>query len=99
MAGSCGLFDGNGSVVFPLANQVTLITPSQNGNALATCFADVANPTGRAIRYDSENNPIGVPIPCFILDPAGPPIVTYFVFETISASGRASVLCVAKRVT
>jgi hypothetical protein len=95
LAGFCGMFDGNGNLVGPLDPQVNVITQSPNGNALHNCFATVDNPTGRAIRYTSENNPLGIPLGCTIFDNEGNFIVTFKVHEQISASGKAHLICVA----
>ena len=95
VAGVCGLFDGSGNVVAPLNAHLGVFTPSRNGNAVANCFAQVDNPTGRALRYDADHNPLGVRIPCVILDGQGRAVVTYEVHEQISASGQAHLICVA----
>ena len=95
LAGRCGMFDGSGALVGPLDAKINVITQSPNGNALHNCVATVDNPTGRAIRYDSENNPLGIPLGCTIFDDEGNFVVTFHVHEQISASGRAHLICVA----
>ena len=95
LAGRCGMFDGNGDIVGPLDANVNVVTQSRNGNALQNCFTTVANPTGRAIRYDADHNPLGFRIPCAIWDDAGNVVLTFNLHEEISASGRAHLICVA----
>ncbi|MGQ0795665.1 MAG: hypothetical protein ACT4N5_05735 [Nitrosopumilaceae archaeon] len=60
----CTLFDGDGSVAFaPDAQGV--VTQSNNGNIKLTCHAEnVPNNQGKAVRYDSNNNPFGPGQPC-----------------------------------
>jgi hypothetical protein len=91
----CGMFDGNGRIVAPLDAKVNVITNSANGNALHNCTAVVDNPTGRAIRYDADNNPLGIHLPCRIFDDAGNFVLTFTLHEQISASGQAHLICVA----
>jgi hypothetical protein len=95
LAGRCGMFDGNGALVGPLDAKINVVTQGPNGNALHNCVATVENPTGRAIRYDSDNNPLGIPLGCRIYDDDGNFVVTFHVHEQISASGRAHLICVA----
>jgi hypothetical protein len=96
LAGACGMFDGNGNVV--ISNDahpsISVVTESGNGNALYNCLTQVANPTGRAIFFDSDHNPLGIRIPCEIQDDAGVVVFTLDVHEEISASGEGHLTCV-----
>ena len=79
----------------PLDANINVVTQSRNGNALQNCYTTVDNPTGRAIRYDADHNPLGIRIPCAILDDVGNVVLTFDLHEEISASGRAHLICVA----
>ena len=88
----CRLFDGAGTQVESTDFKV-VITWSETGIAHISCMGKgLANPTGKAVQYDSCNNPTGVCIPC-TLTYQGVEYSTYNVHETISASGNANLKC------
>lgn len=92
----CGLFDGNGLVVFPdQSNMQTTTTPS--GNATFHCKADVtpAN-SGSAVEWDFNSTGAECGIPQPTVDPVtGWPqyTMTKDWQETVSASGNATITC------
>jgi hypothetical protein len=86
----CGLFDGNGGFAFADSDHV-VVTPS--GNQHLKCRADVTPPaSGKAVHYDTDNNPFGPGTVCAIVTPAGF-VTTEDWRETVSASGRATLTC------
>ena len=94
LANSCGVFDATGALVLGLDADVNVFTQSQNGNAVHNCFTDVANPTGRAVRFTADDNPFGVRFPCTVFDDQGNARQTFDFHEQISASGKAHLICV-----
>ena len=78
----CGLFDGDGGFVAASSSQ-TVITSSGNEN-LKCQVKDVANSTGKAVRYDFAST--GLLCGTF----TG---VTDQWHETVSASGNATLQC------
>jgi hypothetical protein len=98
---ACGMFDGNGDGVGGQDADVNVFTQSRNGNAIHNCHLDVPNDQGRAVRWTPQNNPLGFPFPCFILDgPFGDPDTevrtTMHWKMTISASGEGKLTCIAR---
>ncbi len=91
----CGLFDGDGNLAGPFPTR-NVITQSHNGNAHAICHVDVPNSTGKAVQYSATDNPLselwGIPIPCGVWDGSSF-IISYNWSETVSASGKARMLC------
>jgi hypothetical protein len=87
---SCALLDGSGGFVSSTeSNKVG--TPS--GVARYSCHAKrVPGATGRAIHYDSQNNPVEVDLVCGIELPSGLFLTTDW-NETISATGNATLIC------
>jgi hypothetical protein len=56
---NCGLFDGDGGFLITTDTQAVQ-TQSANGNTKITCHAaSVPNSTGKAVHYDTDNNPFG----------------------------------------
>lgn len=99
--GACGMFDGNGNGVGGQDADVNVFTQSRNGNAIHNCHLDVPNDQGHAVRWSPQNNPLGFPFPCFILDgPFGDPdteVRTTMQWKmTISASGKGKLTCIAR---
>jgi hypothetical protein len=84
----CALFDGTGHII--LADRdISILTPSARQNSTFICkVKKVSNPTGRAVRYDSENNPLFPGLEC---DTFSGPTTTWS--ETISKSGNARLSC------
>jgi hypothetical protein len=89
----CGLLGGDGEFVF--ADRAFIIaTQSTRHNTTLICkVKNVANPTGRAVRYNSEHNPSGVGAECGIFRPPDEFVSTTDWTETISASGNATLRC------
>ncbi len=81
----CGVFDGNGVVV--AAEGKTVI--NLNVGTVTCKVKGVANDTGRAVDYDSQNNPVGPGLACGV-PPAGGTDQRH---ETISASGNVTLVC------
>jgi hypothetical protein len=81
----CGLFDGTGQTV--LADRdATILTQSTHQNTILICkVKTVANPAGRAVKYDSENNPLFPGLECGTFGGS-----TTKWSETVSASGNAT---------
>jgi hypothetical protein len=80
----CGLIDGAGGFVFA-DRDVTIATQSTRQNTTLICkVKNVSNPTGHAVRYDSENT--GVECGTFRGS-------TTDWNETVSASGNATLRC------
>lgn len=92
----CGFMDGDGVTILTTDIQV-VVTQSNHMNIHYTCSAkDVPNSSGRAITYNSMDNPFyPVIIPCAVFTPDGN-IDTYEWTETISASGNAKLQCHVK---
>src|SRR5688572_30474249 len=82
----CTLFDGDGGIVSG-SSYHAVITPSGN-RSIRCSVKGIDNPTGRAIHYDSDNNPIGPGLTC---NARGVPTLDWE--ETISASGNATISC------
>jgi len=84
---SCLLFDGDGGTAPGTAHAVT--TPSKNGNVVVKCSAKgVDNSTGKAVQYDTDDNPWGAGTACTWMGPS-----TLDWKETVSASGNATLTC------
>jgi hypothetical protein len=84
----CGLFDGSGEIVFA-DRDISILTQSTRQNTTLICkVKNVANVTGRAVNYDSENNPLFSGLLCGTF--RGP---TTDWTETVSASGNATLRC------
>jgi len=91
MGNGCSFFDGDGGFVFSTDTHTTA-TQSANGNTMLRCrVKDVANSTGKAVRYDSENNPTDPGTGCLIANPF--PLITDDWHEIVSASGVATLVC------
>jgi hypothetical protein len=87
----CTMGDGDGNGQFFADAKVTEVdTNSANGNITYKCTADVPNHTGHAVKYDSENNPVGPGLGC---TNSAHDQVTLDWQETISASGHAKLVC------
>ena len=93
----CVLLDGDGAIA-SADRDIDISTQSTNQNTTLICkVKKVANSTGRALHYDSENNPIFPGLGCSVLRPDG------FVFttdwnETVSAAGNATLRCRFKQL-
>jgi len=98
----CGVIDGNGEgVIVDCQHQIA--TASPNGNAMVVVkVSGVANPTGRAIRWDAYNPPQimldawgldAPPAPCFVYDRYWGATFTLHWSNTVSASGEAKLIC------
>ena len=84
---ACRLFDGTGEIV--LADRdIAILTQSTRQNTTLICKVKVANSTGRAVRFDSENNPLLPGLQCGTF--RGP---TTNWSETVSAPGNATLRC------
>lgn len=98
---ACGMFDGNGDGVGGQEADVNVFTQSRNGNAIHNCHLDVPKNQGHAVRWTPQDNPLGFPFPCVILDgPFGDPDTevrpTMHWGMTISASGEGKLTCIAR---
>jgi hypothetical protein len=78
----CEVLDGMGNIVF-LGPDSSLVTPS--GNGIITCRGIAPNQTGRAVHWNVNN----VPLACFVAGVGS----TGDWHETLSASGRATLVC------
>jgi hypothetical protein len=88
----CVLFNGDGDLVFA-DRDISISTQSTRQSTTLICKAkNLANSTGRAVRYDSERNPFGPGTACGILRPDGFVVTTAW-SETVSASGNATIRC------
>jgi len=85
-AGDCTMFNGDGGFEV-VSNTMAVITPSANG--MFRCQGDVANSTGTAQVFNSDDNPFFPGLPCGI---AGAGFTTNWT-NTVSASGRATLSC------
>jgi hypothetical protein len=84
--GGCGLLDGDGGFASASSDQAVI---TSSGNAILKCSVKgVANSTGQAVHYDSDNNPLGPGIPCS--SAAGGTIDWK---EVVSAAGNATLTC------
>ena len=88
--GGCTLFDGDGNFV-SASDDMTVSTSSGQGT-IRCRVKGVQNSTGRAVTYDTNDNPIAPGTTCFI------PLVgsTTKWHETVSASGVATLICQAE---
>jgi hypothetical protein len=88
----CRLFNGDGQLV--LADRsIVIATQSTRLNTTFICkVKNVANSSGRAVRYDSDNNPFGPGVGCGILRPDQFVITTDWT-ESVSSSGNATIRC------
>jgi len=100
----CGVFDGNGDLIFPVdcVNQIS--TFSRNGNALVVVHASgVANPTGKTVHWDAWNPPqqlldlFGLeepPAPCVLFN-TDMELALYTLHwkGTVTPSGEAHFVC------
>jgi len=85
-ASGCALFDGNGGLVFS-TNAGEVIT--SGGQDLEKCrVTGVPNDSGKAVNYDTNNNPIFVGLECGTVSGG-----TTNWHETVSASGNATLTC------
>jgi hypothetical protein len=86
--GGCALFDGTGAIVVA-DRDLSILTQNTGQNTTLICkVKGVANPSGRAVKYDSEHNPFFPGLSCGTF--AG---VTTRWSETVSASGNATLHC------
>lgn len=82
----CGLLDGDGNVVLATSDHAVI---TSNGNGVFVCKVHgVANSSGKAVHYDTNNNPFGPGLLC--ATPAG---TTDNWTDTVSASGNATLSC------
>jgi hypothetical protein len=89
----CVLFNGDGELVFA-DRDIVIATQSTRRNTTLICkVKKVANSSGRAVRYDSGQNPFGPGTLCGILRPPGDFVLTATWSETVSASGNATIRC------
>jgi len=87
----CGLFDGNGDFAFTTDTQI-VATQSQDGNAHLRCQADVPpSSSGGAAKFDFESTGSF----CGILTPFDFEVTDQW-HETVSASGKATLICHVK---
>jgi hypothetical protein len=87
--GSCALMDGDGEFV-SADRWVTVATQSTGQNTTEICkVKNVANSTGRAVRYTGEDTGIS----CRAFRPPDMFVVTTAWTETVSASGNATLRC------
>jgi hypothetical protein len=91
-SGGCALFDGDGDFAF-VDHDFIVATQSTRLNTTLICkVKNVANSSGRAVKYTSENNPFGPGVGCGIVLPDNF-VVTAAWTETVSASGNATLRC------
>jgi len=83
----CGLFDGDGNLA--VTNDARNVITSSDKATHQCKIVGVPNSTGKAVHYDSDNNPFGPGLECFI---AGAGFTTDF-REVVSASGVATLTC------
>ena len=87
------LFDGEGNLGPVLGcDGLDIFTNSQTGRVNSTGHCTVPNPTGRAVRFTQDENPLG-PIQCYIVSPDGELVILPKLVQQISASGQSAVLC------
>jgi hypothetical protein len=91
------LADGNGGFGTSTGAKTHIVcTPSKNGNVNAFCKADVTPPSsGTATHFDF----ISTKFICTITCPDGTVVATKDWFETVSASGEATLECGFQKVT
>jgi hypothetical protein len=80
----CGLLDGNGGIALVTGTQVI----TNGGQNIEKCSGSVPNDTGKAVNYDTNNNPISVGLLCGTSSG-----LTADWHETVSASGNATLTC------
>jgi hypothetical protein len=91
-SGGCGLIDGDGRLAF-IDQGFIVATQSTRLNTTLICkVKHVANSSGRAVNYTSEDNPFGPGVGCGIALPDNF-VVTAAWTETVSASGNATLRC------
>jgi hypothetical protein len=84
----CGLFDGTGEIV-PADRDMMILTQSTHQNTTVICkVKNVSNPTHRAVKYDSEHNPLFPGLECGTFLGA-----TTRWLETLTSSGNATLRC------
>ncbi len=89
----CGFFDGDGGLVLTTNTQI-VDAVNANGNGHLRCQAKgLANSQGRAVKYDTDNNPFFPGLLCGIVLPVTGPTLTANWNETVSASGNATLQC------
>ena len=84
----CGLFDGDGGFLVTPATIQIVATPSNNTNTHIRCKATVPNNSGTATFFDAANTGF----PCIFTSPNGLQTTTNW-HETVSASGKATLVC------
>ena len=91
--GGCGLFDGDGNLVFTTdVIKRKVRTQSANSNLIITCHVkDIPNSTGTAVHYRGPDDG-----PCAITDPLGGVRLTDDWHETVSPNGEATITCQSK---
>ena len=89
----CALFDGDGNLVFNDGG-IIVITNSQTGRKKIQCTVKgVANSSGKAVHFDTDNNPFLPGLECGLVDDSGNLFLTTDWKETVSASGNAVLTC------
>ena len=84
----CALFDGAGEIV-PADRDIMILTQSTHQNTTVICKAKkLPHPTGRAVKYDSEHNPLFPGLECNTFLGG-----TRSWLETLSHSGNATLHC------
>jgi hypothetical protein len=84
----CALFDGGGEIV-AADRDMTILTQSTHQNTTLICkVKKLTNPTGRAVKYDSEHNPLFPGLECGTFLGS-----TRNWLETLSSSGNATLRC------
>ena len=88
---SCTMGDGDGNgASFPDAKVRQVETQSARNVITYICTADVPNHSGHAVKYDTQDNPVGPGLEC---SSAFSVFSTSDWQETISASGNAKLIC------
>jgi len=92
--GTWWLFDGAGNLG-PASgcDGLDIFTNSATGRINSTGHCTVSNPTKRAVRYTTEDNPIGITLQCGIFTPDGDLVMLPKFVQQISASGETAVMC------
>jgi hypothetical protein len=81
--------DVNGAVVMLAGGITAVFTSSNNGNINAKCGADVASPaSGAAVQFDFASTGVRC-----IIEAMGGVTITKDWHETVSASGKATIIC------
>lgn len=84
----CALFDGGGEII-AADRDVMILTQSTHQNTTLICkVKKLPNPTGRAVKYDSEHNPLFPGLECGTFLGS-----TSNWLETLSSSGNATLRC------